>query len=175
MMKSMEHSERSFGSPSESIHSLMGMKTHLTCNWVDSVLQPQSSDREEVEQKELPHDNNDIAISKIKGELEVLDICIQKLNVQRRQVLNELLDLKGNIRVFCRIRPISIATQKSVEALDSNEMLIKLADNKSKIYSFDKVFHPSSSQGPDAMLIFSQAFALELLFRDIAANLNIDT
>ncbi|MCD9646834.1 hypothetical protein HAX54_037030, partial [Datura stramonium] len=67
----MEHSKRSFGSLNESIHSLMGMKTHLTCNWVDSVrgiinaLQPQSSDRE-VEQQELPHDNNDIAISKIK-------------------------------------------------------------------------------------------------------------
>ncbi|KAJ8529025.1 hypothetical protein K7X08_035860 [Anisodus acutangulus] len=154
----MEHSaERSFGSLNESIHSLMGLKTHLTCNWVDSVrgiikaLQPQPSigdddNREEVEKQEIP-DDSDAGISKIKGELEVLAACIKKLNVQRRQVLNELLDLKGNIRVFCRIRPISIASQKSVEALGSNEVLINLVDNKSKIYSFDKVFHPCSSQG----------------------------
>ncbi|KAK4339069.1 hypothetical protein RND71_040531 [Anisodus tanguticus] len=145
-MKSMEHSaERSFGSLNESIHSLMGLKTHLTCNWVDSVRGIIDDNREEVEKQQLP-DDSDAGISKIKGELEVLAACIKKLNVQRRQVLNELLDLKGNIRVFCRIRPISIANQKSVEALGSNEVLINLVDNKSKIYSFDKVFHPCSSQ-----------------------------
>ncbi|XP_060179803.1 kinesin-like protein KIN-14B [Lycium barbarum] len=157
-MKSMEqYSERSFDSLNESIHSLMGLKTHLTCNWVDSVggiikaLQPQPSDKEVEQRQQLPDDNNnedfDTAISKIKGELEVLDACIKKLNVQRRHILNELLDLKGNIRVFCRIRPISIASQKSVKALGSNEVFINLADNKTKSYSFDKVFHPSSSQG----------------------------
>ncbi|XP_009793652.1 kinesin-like protein KIN-14T isoform X1 [Nicotiana tabacum] len=174
-MKSMEHSERSFDSLSESIHSLMGMKTHLTCNWVDSVrgiiktLQPQPSDCVEDDQEEEEErkaekqevlvggnrtcensSNNDdpnATISKIKDELAVLDACIKKLNIQRRQVLNELLDLKGNIRVFCRIRPISIATKQPVAALGSNEVLINLADHKSKIYSFDKVFHPSSSQG----------------------------
>lgn len=57
-MKSIEYSERSFDSLSESIHSLMGMKTHLTCNWVDSVrgiiktLQPQPSDCVEDDQEE---------------------------------------------------------------------------------------------------------------------------
>ncbi|XP_059288094.1 kinesin-like protein KIN-14B [Lycium ferocissimum] len=150
-MKSMEqYSERSFDSLNESIHSLMGLKTHLTCNWVDSVrgiikaLQPQPSDKEVEQRQQQPDDNNNedsnTAISKIKGELEVLDACIKKLNVQRRHILNELLDLKGNIRVFCRIRPISIASQKSVKALGSNEVFINLADNKTKSYSFDKVF-----------------------------------
>ncbi|KAK4380210.1 hypothetical protein RND71_002072 [Anisodus tanguticus] len=116
-MKSMEHSERSFDSLNESIHSLMGLNTHLTCNWVDSVrgiikaLQPQPS---VGEQQELPDDNkayensnnedSGVAISKIKGELQVLDACIKKLNVQRRQVLNEFLDLKGE--VFLEIEPI---------------------------------------------------------------------
>ncbi|KAJ8574006.1 hypothetical protein K7X08_010517 [Anisodus acutangulus] len=156
----MEHSERSFDSLNESIHSLVGLNTHLTCNWVDSVrgiikaLQPQPSVGEQQElqddNKAYENSNNEdsgVAISKIKGELQVLDACIKKLNVQRRQVLNEFLDLKGSIRVFCRIRPFSIASQKSVEALGSNEVHINLAENKSKIYSFDKVFHPSSSQG----------------------------
>ncbi|KAL3347862.1 hypothetical protein AABB24_021483 [Solanum stoloniferum] len=107
-----------------------------------------------LQSQQLPDDNktyeksnNEAAISNFKGEVEVLYDCIKKLNVQRRKLLNDLFDLKGNIRVFCRIRPISVGSQKSVEALDSNEMIINLVDNKSKIYSFDKVFHPSSSQG----------------------------
>ncbi|KAG5630887.1 hypothetical protein H5410_002604 [Solanum commersonii] len=126
------------------------MKTHLTCKWVDSVrgiMKALQSQQLPDDNKTYEKSNNEAAISNIKGEVEVLYDCIKKLNVQRRKLLNDLFDLKGNIRVFCRIRPISIGNQKSVEALDSNEMIINLVDNKSKIYSFDKVFHPSSSQG----------------------------
>lgn len=57
----------------------------------------------------------------------------------------------GNIRVFCRIRPISGGENfghfRPVVALDSSNVLLRLTDNKSKSYSFDKVFHPGSSQG----------------------------
>ncbi|XP_015162961.1 kinesin-related protein 3-like [Solanum tuberosum] len=128
----------------------MGMKTHLTCKWVDSVrgiMKALQSQQLPDDNKTYEKSNNEAAISNIKGEVEVLYDCIKKLNVQRRKLLNDLFDLKGNIRVSCRIRPISIGNQKSVEALDSNEMIINLVDNRSKSYSFDKVFHPSSSQG----------------------------
>lgn len=59
--------------------------------------------------------------------------------------------IAGNIRVFCRIRPIAIGENFShlrpIVALDSSNILLKLAENKSKTYSFDMVFHPGSSQG----------------------------
>lgn len=59
--------------------------------------------------------------------------------------------IAGNIRVFCRIRPIAIGENFSrlrpIAALDSSNILLKLAENKSKTYSFDTVFHPGSSQG----------------------------
>ncbi|XP_031249716.1 kinesin-like protein KIN-14T isoform X1 [Pistacia vera] len=83
-------------------------------------------------------------------ELGVLTAKINQLNIQRRQVLSEFLDLKGNIRVFCRVRPIRVEENygclRPVVALDSNNVLLRLHDNKSKSYSFDKVFHPGSSQ-----------------------------
>ncbi|KAJ7009346.1 hypothetical protein NC653_000113 [Populus alba x Populus x berolinensis] len=52
-------------------------------------------------------DDDGDSISKIQDELTVLNNHINQLNIKRRQILNEFLDLKGNIRVFCRIRPIA--------------------------------------------------------------------
>lgn len=53
--------------------------------------------------------------------------------------------------MFCRIRPIaeseSFNGSQPVAALDSSNVLLKLSDNKSKTYTFDKVFSPGSSQG----------------------------
>ncbi len=36
---------------------------------------------------------------------------------------------------------------RPVVAFDSSNVLLRLSDNKSKSYSFDKVFQPGSSQG----------------------------
>lgn len=62
-----------------------------------------------------------------------------------------ILVIAGNIRVFCRIRPIladeKCGSSRPVVALDSSNLLLKFAENKRKHYSFDKVFHPVSSQG----------------------------
>lgn len=61
----------------------------------------------------------------------------------------------GNIRVFCRIRPIEIGGSfgcyRPVVALDSSNVLLRFADNKNKSYSFDKVFHHGSSQGTSTL------------------------
>ncbi|KAJ6346539.1 hypothetical protein OIU76_003256 [Salix suchowensis] len=139
-----------------SLHSLLGIKANLTSNWVKSVcdiiktlpteksvdVQPASSDI---------NDDDRSAISKIKDELTVLTNHINQLSIKRRQILNEFLDLKGNIRVFCRIRPITFGENsghlRPVVASDSNKVVLKLMDSKSKSYTFDKVLHPDSSQG----------------------------
>ncbi|KAJ6325824.1 hypothetical protein OIU78_013011 [Salix suchowensis] len=138
-----------------SLHSLLGIKANLTSNWVKSVcdiiktlpteksvdVQPASSDI---------NDDDRSAISKIKDELTVLTNHINQLSIKRRQILNEFLDLKGNIRVFCRIRPITFGENsghlRPVVASDSNKVVLKLMDSKSKSYTFDKVLHPDSSQ-----------------------------
>ncbi|KAJ9697644.1 hypothetical protein PVL29_006987 [Vitis rotundifolia] len=148
----------------ESIRSLLGLKANLTSSWADSVcdiikslpseeprtdrIKPANSETtNSFDDKEV---NSGTIILKLKDELAALTAYINQLNIQRRQVLNEFLDLKGNIRVFCRIRPITVGENSSrlstVITLDSSNALLKLAENKSKRYSFDKVFHPGSSQ-----------------------------
>ncbi|KAG5227492.1 kinesin protein [Salix suchowensis] len=139
-----------------SLHSLLGLKTHLTSNWVKSIsdiiktlpseksvdMQPTNSDTDD--------DEDDDSVSKIKDELTFLTNYINQLNIKRRQILHEFLDLKGNIRVFCRIRPITggenVGHLRPVVASNSNEVVLKLMDNKTKSYNFDQVFHPGSSQ-----------------------------
>ncbi|KAJ6694566.1 KINESIN-LIKE PROTEIN KLP-3 [Salix koriyanagi] len=140
-------SRKSVRNLAESLHSLLGIKANLTSNWVKSVcdiiktlpteksvdVQPASSDI---------NDDDRSAISKIKDELTVLTNHINQLSIKRRQILNEFLDLKGNIRVFCRIRPITFGENsghlRPVVASDSNKVVLKLMDSKSKSYTFDK-------------------------------------
>ncbi|XP_037550723.1 kinesin-like protein KIFC3 [Nematolebias whitei] len=71
----------------------------------------------------------------------------------RKKCHNELVRLKGNIRVFCRVRPVSQEEQDSVDArnmlsFDSDDDAILYLSNKSKIMTFelDKVFPPQATQ-----------------------------
>jgi len=66
----------------------------------------------------------------------------------RRKVHNELMDLKGNLRVFCRVRP-----SKSREEDDSiaelpkeNEIVLRKGDAQRNHFEFDRVFSPGTSQ-----------------------------
>ncbi|XP_015883614.2 kinesin-like protein KIN-14T isoform X1 [Ziziphus jujuba] len=141
----------------ETIHSLLGLKSHLTSSWVKSVCDiikslPYEISHSETIRDSLEKKDDDMSslIPNIEDELAFLTSHINQLNAQRRQVLNDLLDLKGNIRVFCRIRPITSEENfghfRPLSALDSSNVLLKLADNKGKTYSFDKVFGADSSQ-----------------------------
>ncbi|XP_058001634.1 kinesin-like protein KIN-14T isoform X2 [Hevea brasiliensis] len=137
----------------ETLDALLGLKAHITPNWVKSVCNIVKTLSSEFSAKDDDNDDDDDssnAISKIKDEVDALTGRINQLNIQRRQLLNHYLDLKGNIRVFCRISPITIGENlgrlRPVVAVDSSNVLLNLADNKSKNYSFDRVFHPDSSQ-----------------------------
>lgn len=85
-----------------------------------------------------------------------LDIVSQKLkdeSVRRKRLANELEDMKGKIRVYCRIRPFS-KTEKAeadraiacYKIFDENNIDIGVTKNKTKSYQFDSVFGPESTQ-----------------------------
>lgn len=100
---------------------------------------------------------------KLKSREQLLEECnqkIQKFDIERRKLHNDIQDLKGNIRVFCRIRP-PLQTEKfkltyGVNYLD--ESSIELRNGRESIeptgrprlakfdFSFDKVFPPESPQ-----------------------------
>jgi hypothetical protein len=71
--------------------------------------------------------------------------------VKRKHLLNELEDMKGKIRVYCRIRPFS-RTESEDEA--KNKMCVHINDEMSLTvkgrfvhpYNFDSVFGPDTSQ-----------------------------
>jgi len=77
------------------------------------------------------------------------DVC-----EQRRQLHNLVLELKGNIRVFCRVRPM-IDIEDEVEPTggktitfqeDTKLVVYNDHDARRKIFEFDRIFYPSSQQ-----------------------------
>ncbi|KAL6010251.1 hypothetical protein ACLOJK_000682 [Asimina triloba] len=149
----------------ESIRSLLGFKAQLTSSWAESVChiikqlpsdEPSGGACEGDGQSLMILDSSDdkdievdVNISRIQDDLANSKAQLDQLNLWRGKALNDFLDLKGNIRVFCRIRPL-LPSERSgnsvpVVALDSSTVLLKFAENK-KQFKFDKVFHPGSLQ-----------------------------
>lgn len=72
----------------------------------------------------------------------------------RKRLYNETIELKGNIRVFCRCRPLS--SEEISKGLTSvvefdppldSELQVICSDNTKKQFKFDHVFGPEDSQG----------------------------
>ncbi|KAL1546198.1 kinesin-like protein KIN-14I isoform X2 [Salvia divinorum] len=76
----------------------------------------------------------------------------QKVLEENRKLYNQVQDLKGNIRVYCRIRPFlpgQLPGLSTAEALDGQTIsIITPAKNGKgkKLFTFNKVFGPSASQ-----------------------------
>ncbi|PIN06600.1 Kinesin-like protein [Handroanthus impetiginosus] len=73
--------------------------------------------------------------------------------LERKRLYNEVIELKGNIKVFCRCRPLKqdeIANgSTSVVDFDlsqENELQITSSDSSRKLFKFDHVFKPEDSQ-----------------------------
>ncbi|WJX53950.1 hypothetical protein P8452_39889 [Trifolium repens] len=90
---------------------------------------------------------------KLKGLAEAAD-NYHVLLTENRKLYNEVQDLKGNIRVYCRVRPfLSGQSQKhtSVEFIgDDGELIIsnplKQGKESRKLFKFNKVFGQAASQ-----------------------------
>ncbi|KAG7022401.1 Kinesin-like protein KIN-14G, partial [Cucurbita argyrosperma subsp. argyrosperma] len=78
----------------------------------------------------------------------------QKVLEENRKLYNQVQDLKGNIRVYCRVRPFlggHSNRPSTVDRIDDGSMSIvspsKYSKEGRKSFSFNKVFGPSATQG----------------------------
>ncbi|CAM6096214.1 unnamed protein product [Calypogeia fissa] len=76
----------------------------------------------------------------------------QTLFAENRKLYNEVLDLKGNIRVYCRVRPsFNNADLGTVDYIGNNGDIMLVNPNKQtrdsrRIFNFHKVFDSTASQ-----------------------------
>ncbi|MQL73800.1 hypothetical protein Taro_006157, partial [Colocasia esculenta] len=72
---------------------------------------------------------------------------------ERKRLYNEVIELKGNIRVFCRCRPLSpdeiskgYSSVFESDPSQETELQIVTSENAKKQFKFDHVFGPQASQ-----------------------------
>ncbi|AEE35294.2 Di-glucose binding protein with Kinesin motor domain-containing protein [Arabidopsis thaliana] len=72
---------------------------------------------------------------------------------ERKELYNKILELKGNIRVFCRCRPLNFEETEAgvsmgidVESTKNGEVIVMSNGFPKKSFKFDSVFGPNASQ-----------------------------
>ncbi|KAK9084119.1 hypothetical protein Scep_030590 [Stephania cephalantha] len=84
----------------------------------------------------------------LEGEVIGLRQKKRSLDAKRREALNKILDIKGSIRVFCRIRPFLITDKRRNQepiCVRSEKLAVSFGGSK-KEFGFDKVFPQNASQ-----------------------------
>ncbi|TKY52220.1 Kinesin protein [Spatholobus suberectus] len=86
-------------------------------------------------------------------EYELLKRKYLEESSERRRLYNEVIELKGNIRVFCRCRPLNeseiangSASVINFESSSDNELQVICSDSSRKQFKFDHVFGPEDNQ-----------------------------
>ncbi|KAK7391928.1 hypothetical protein VNO78_20352 [Psophocarpus tetragonolobus] len=97
----------------------------------------------EHQKNELDH-----LTSNLEREIEELRVKQKKLDKKRREALSKILDIKGSIRVFCRIRPNLVTEKRRTSepvSAGAERIRVKLGGTR-KDFEFDKVFTQEASQ-----------------------------
>ncbi|PQQ11437.1 kinesin-like protein KIFC3 [Prunus yedoensis var. nudiflora] len=96
------------------------------------------------------HEKNELqqSISNLEGEISQLKLRQKLWDEKRREALNKIIDIKGNIRVFCRVRPFLLMDKRRIRepiSAGSEKIVVKSAGTR-KGFDFDKVFPQETSQ-----------------------------
>ncbi|XP_034112759.1 protein claret segregational [Drosophila albomicans] len=143
----------------ETITSSLG-RTKDELNQLKTTHQQIKSEHEALSTEVLElRDRNEDLIRNNEQLAADLAICREQLfqsNMDRKDLHNTVMDLRGNIRVFCRVRPpLDVEENRMVcswtyhdEATVELQSIDGLAKNKigQQVFTFDQVFHPNSNQ-----------------------------
>ena len=78
--------------------------------------------------------------------IEQLESEALEADAIRRKLHNQIQELRGNVRVFCRVRPTTSETAIVDCAPDGTSVELKRSDADVAGFEFDRVFGPSSTQ-----------------------------
>lgn len=103
----------------------------------------ESKEGEKAEREALLRENQSLTAS-----VERLTQALEEEKKKRAKLLDKVIEMQGNIRVFCRVRPSVANEQASVISFWEDETLtITDAETSStKNFTFDKVFDQQSTQ-----------------------------
>lgn len=94
----------------------------------------------------------------------------QKILEENRKLYNQLQDLKGNIRVYCRVRPSTVGQPSPISNIDEGSITLVIPSKNGKegkkTFNFNRVFGPSSTQGE----VFSD---MQPLIRSVLDGYNV--
>lgn len=82
-------------------------------------------------------------LSRMVTKIATLEAAVVAAEAKRREAHNQLVELKGNIRVFCRVRPHPSGVAQC--SADGGSIRV-YADSKPFEFNFDRVFKPDVTQ-----------------------------
>ncbi len=85
----------------------------------------------------------DRAVAASRAETEHLREKLAAESAMRLKLLNELQDIRGTVRVYCRPKP---GATKPILTIPTQDILIVNKDSKPVSFKFDRVFSPGTSQ-----------------------------
>ena len=85
----------------------------------------------------------DRAVAASRAETEHLREKLAAESAMRLKLLNELQDIRGTIRVYCRPKP---GATKPILTIPTQDILIVNEDSRPVSFKFDRVFSPGTSQ-----------------------------
>jgi len=86
------------------------------------------------------------------GRIQTLEVQLRESHVERRRMHNTIQELRGNVRVFVRIRPflpgdgVGNETEPCIIPKNENSLIIPKKNGEYNHFSYDRVFAPSASQ-----------------------------
>ncbi|CAN6455429.1 unnamed protein product [Victoria cruziana] len=89
----------------------------------------------------------------LEQENKVLKAKFVKATREQKQLYNKIVEMKGNIRVFCRCRPLSkeeieagCSAALDFESAKDGDVTVRTNGGTKKLFKFDAVFSPQASQ-----------------------------
>jgi len=104
--------------------------------------------KQNIEQEKQRYRQQRESTEGLTDSISILERQLETYEDQRKQIHNYIQQLKGNIRVFCRIKPIHSSNIVSCSELNGSISVQStvISIGQSSIYMFDRVFTSESTQ-----------------------------